>query len=92
MLGMAQALIVKPTVVLMDEPTEGVAPVVVEQLIPAISLVAQPGRGDPGRTEHRHRPGARQRRAHILEQGSIVESGNVRDLHDRGILEQRLAI
>ena len=36
MLALAQALIVKPKVVLMDEPTEGVAPVVVEQLIPAI--------------------------------------------------------
>ena len=31
-------------------------------------------------------------RAHVLERGTIVESGEVRDLHDRGVLEQRLAI
>ena len=91
MLGLAQALIVKPTVVLMDEPTEGVAPVVVDQLIPAISLVAHQAAVILVE-QNIDTALALATQGHILEQGSIVESGDVRDLHDRGILEQRLAI
>jgi len=39
MLAMARALIANPNVLLMDEPSEGLAPVVVEQLIEAIKVV-----------------------------------------------------
>jgi branched-chain amino acid transport system ATP-binding protein len=91
MLAMAQALIVKPIVVLMDEPTEGVAPVVVEQLIPAISLAAQSA-AVVLVEQNIDTALALSTRAHVLERGTIVESGNARELHDRGILEQRLAI
>jgi branched-chain amino acid transport system ATP-binding protein len=91
MLAIAQALIVKPKVVLMDEPTEGVAPVVVEQLIPAITVAAR--KAAVVLVEQNIDTAlALGNQAHILEQGSIVESGGVRDLHDRGILEQRLAL
>jgi branched-chain amino acid transport system ATP-binding protein len=91
MLALAQALIAKPKVVLMDEPTEGVAPVMVEQLIPAIgaatnesSVVLVEQNIDTAL--------ALGGNAYVLEQGSIVESGTVRDLHDRGVLAQRLAL
>jgi branched-chain amino acid transport system ATP-binding protein len=91
MLGLAQALVRKPRVVLLDEPTEGVAPVVVEQLIPAIGSMAREAAvvlveqnldtalavGGP---------------TYVLEQGAIVESGDLHDLHQRGILERRLAL
>ena len=91
MLGLAEALIVKPTVVLLDEPTEGVAPVVVEQLIPAISAVARAA-AVVLVEQNVDTALALATRAHVLERGTIVESGDVRDLHDRGVLEQRLAI
>ena len=91
MLALAQALIVKPKLILMDEPTEGVAPVVVEQLIPAIEAAS-----DESAVvlveQNIDTALALGGNAYILEQGSIVVSGNVRDLHDRGVLAQRLAL
>jgi len=91
MLGLAQALVVDPKVVLMDEPTEGVAPVVVEQLIPAIEALARKAsvvlveqNVDTAVALGSH--------AYVLERGSIVESGNIRELHAGGVLEERLAL
>lgn len=91
MLALAQALVVQPKVVLMDEPTEGVAPIVVEQLIPAIETLALEAavvlveqNVDTALALGSH--------AYVLERGSIVESGEIRDLHDRGVLAQRLAL
>ncbi len=40
MLSVARALISNPSVLLMDEPTEGLAPIVVEQMIEAIRTLA----------------------------------------------------
>ena len=91
MLALAQAMIVRPKVVLMDEPTEGVAPVVVEQLIPAIKAAAD----DSSVVlveQNIDTALALGGSAYLLEQGSIVVSGTVRDLHDRGVFEQRLAL
>ncbi len=91
MLALAQALIVKPKLVLMDEPTEGVAPVVVEQLIPAIEAASAES-AVVLVEQNIDTALALGGNAYILEQGAIVVSGNVRDLHDRGVLAQRLAL
>lgn len=91
MLGLAQALVIGPKVVLLDEPTEGVAPVVVQQLIPAIEALAE-------RTavvlveQNIDTALALGRRAAILEHGTLVESGDLHSLHSDGVLESRLAL
>ncbi len=43
MLAIARALIGNPTVLLMDEPSEGLAPVIVEELARAVKRLAQAG-------------------------------------------------
>ncbi|HEX2421007.1 MAG TPA: ABC transporter ATP-binding protein [Acidimicrobiia bacterium] len=91
MLALAQALIVNPRVVLMDEPTEGVAPVVVEQLIPAIEAASNHS-AVVLVEQNIDTALALGGNAYLLEQGLIAVSGPVRDLHDRGVLEQRLAL
>jgi branched-chain amino acid transport system ATP-binding protein len=43
MLAIARALVGNPTVLLMDEPSEGLAPVIVEELARAVKRLAQAG-------------------------------------------------
>jgi len=91
MLGLAQALIVSPRVVLMDEPTEGVAPIIVQQLTPAIRLLAETA-AVVLVEQNLDTALAVGSRVFVLEHGSIVESGDVRGLYDSGVLERRLAL
>jgi len=91
MLGIGQALVVNPSLILMDEPTEGVAPVVVQELIPAIALLRE--RASVMLVEQNIDTAiALGTRAYVLEHGVIVESGDVNALHDDGTLAGRLAL
>ncbi len=91
MLAIAQALVAEPRVILMDEPTEGVAPVIVAELTPAIRKATQHAAVvlveqniDTAVALGSH--------GYVLENGHIVESGDIGRLHDDGVLEQRLAL
>ena len=91
MLSIAQALVSKPRIVLMDEPTEGVAPVVVAQLMAAIE--AATGTAAVVLVEQNIDTAvAVSSRGHVLENGQIVESGDIGQLHRDGVLEQRLTL
>ena len=91
MLGMALALVGSPRLVLLDEPTEGVAPVIVDQLVDLI-------RGLASRCalllveQNLHTALATAGHCYVLEQGMIVESGDPVELHRAGVLEARLAV
>jgi branched-chain amino acid transport system ATP-binding protein len=91
MLGIAQVLVVEPIVALLDEPTEGVAPVVVDEIVPAIAAVAE--RSAVLLVEQNVDTAlAVGTSAYILEHGTIVEEGSISRLHDDGTLERRLSL
>ena len=91
MLSFVMALSCEPTVVLLDEPTEGVAPVVREQLVEALEHVVR--RASVLLVEQNLDTAlAIGGRCVIMEQGQIVERGMIRELHDSGVIEARMSV
>jgi len=91
MLGIVMALSSSPSLVVMDEPTEGVAPVVREQLVNALKAIA-----DTVSVliveQNLDTALALDGRGLVMEQGRIVASGSVREMYDSGQLEKLLAV
>jgi branched-chain amino acid transport system ATP-binding protein len=94
MLAVGRALVINPRIVLLDEPLEGLAPIIVEELLAALSriirdeglsaiLVEQNAQKILGVTD----------RAVIIERGSIVHEGQSAALKsDRAVLEAYLGV
>jgi branched-chain amino acid transport system ATP-binding protein len=58
--AVGRALMTKPTVLMLDEPTAGVSPIVMDELFDRIIEIATPARHPDGRAERP--PGAQHRR------------------------------
>jgi branched-chain amino acid transport system ATP-binding protein len=94
MLAVARALVLNPRVMLLDEPLEGLAPIIVEELLRALRriirdegmsaiLVEQNARKILGVTDH----------AIIIERGAVVHAADSAILlNDRAALETHLGV
>jgi branched-chain amino acid transport system ATP-binding protein len=94
MLAVGRALVLNPRVVLLDEPLEGLAPIIVQELLAALQritreeglstiIVEQNARKILAMTDH----------AAILERGSVVHRGDSQTLRvDRSVLEKYLGV
>jgi branched-chain amino acid transport system ATP-binding protein len=80
MLVLAQALVSRPSVLLVDELSLGLAPVVVKRLIPTIESVAAAGTGVLLIEQFAHVALSLARTAYVLEGGRIRYSGTAEEL------------
>ncbi len=76
MLAMARSLMANPKLLLLDEPSMGLAPVLVEQIFDIIQDINQQGTSVLLVEQNAHMALSIANRAYVLETGKIVLSGN----------------
>ena len=94
MLSMGRALMVNPKVLLLDEPLEGLAPLIVQELLAVIESMVNSGSMAVILVEqHAHRILPITREAIVLERGRIVHrSASDALMADPGVLERWLGV
>jgi branched-chain amino acid transport system ATP-binding protein len=94
MLAIGRALIGNPTVLLMDEPSEGLAPVIVEELAGAVKRLTQAGSLATVLVEQNSRLALDiSPRAAVMDRGRIVYDGSSETLrNDPAKLEQLIGV
>jgi branched-chain amino acid transport system ATP-binding protein len=91
MLAVGRALAINPRLLLLDEPLEGLAPIIVEELLRAIARITR----DEGLSaiiveQHPQAILAISHQAVVLDHGTVVHSGTAQDLKDAPELLERL--
>ncbi|HXD42232.1 MAG TPA: ABC transporter ATP-binding protein [Ramlibacter sp.] len=91
MLAVGRALALNPRLLLLDEPLEGLAPIIVKELLRAIARITR----DEGLSaiiveQHPQAILAISHRAVVLDHGSVVHSGSAQELKDAPELLDRL--
>ncbi len=94
MLAIGRALMINPRLLLLDEPLEGLAPVVVEMLLSAIRrIVREEGMAAILIEQHARQILPVTDRAVILERGRVTAEGASRDLlADPVLLDRHLGL
>jgi branched-chain amino acid transport system ATP-binding protein len=82
MLVLAQALVSRPSMVLIDELSLGLAPVVVKRLVPTLESIARAGTGILLIEQFAHVALALAKAAYILEGGRLIYRGTATELRD----------
>ena len=80
MLSIARTLMGNPKLLLLDEPSEGIAPVIVEQMAATIRRLKAQGLSILLSEQNLHFARAVADRAYILETGSVKFAGTIEEL------------
>ena len=91
MLAIARVLVGEPMLLLIDEPTEGLAPMIVDELFTLIGNLASEGIPIVLVEQNVHRAIGLVNRFYMLERGSVVLDGGANQA-DRSALMERLAV
>jgi branched-chain amino acid transport system ATP-binding protein len=94
MLAIARALMINPSLLLLDEPMEGLAPIIVQQLMQVIGqLISASGMAVIVVEQHAKLALSLTKRAIVLERGRIVhESSSESLLNDADTLHRLVAV
>jgi branched-chain amino acid transport system ATP-binding protein len=94
MLAVGRALVLNPKIVLLDEPLEGLAPIIVEELLTALTrIIREEGMSAILVEQSPQKILSVTNRAVILERGSVVHEAASADLRaDRTVLETYLGV
>jgi branched-chain amino acid transport system ATP-binding protein len=94
MLAIARALVLNPNLMLLDEPTEGLAPIIIEELLATLKrIIREEGLSAIVVEQHAQKILGVTDSALILDRGTIVHAGSSRALiEDPAILEQHLGV
>jgi branched-chain amino acid transport system ATP-binding protein len=94
MLAVGRALVLNPKLMLLDEPTEGLAPIIVQELMAALSrIVRDEGLSTIIVEQHAQKILQVTHQAAILERGAVVYRGASAELrHDDAVLERYLGV
>jgi branched-chain amino acid transport system ATP-binding protein len=80
MLAIGRALMARPRVLLLDEPSMGLAPMVISQIFKIISEINKQGTTVLLVEQNAQQALSRSDRAYILETGKVTRDGVARDL------------
>jgi len=86
MLSIARALMLNPTMLLLDEPSEGLAPMIVQQIIEVLARLKQEGLGILLVEQSLRTAFAVGDRHHVLNKGEICFSGSAAELENNEFL------
>ncbi|WHZ11114.1 MAG: ABC transporter, ATP-binding protein 2 (cluster 4, leucine/isoleucine/valine/benzoate) [Burkholderiaceae bacterium] len=91
MLAVGRALVLNPRVLLLDEPLEGLAPIIVEELLRAIrQITREEGLAAIIVEQHPQAILAISDNAIVLDRGAVVHAGAARELREQPALLDRL--
>ena len=91
MLAVGRALVLNPKILLLDEPLEGLAPIIVEELLRAIRRITrEEGMSAIIVEQHPQAILAISHHAVVLDQGRVIHSGNAAELLQQTDLLDRL--
>jgi branched-chain amino acid transport system ATP-binding protein len=91
MLAIARVLVGEPKLLLIDEPTEGLAPMIVDELFTLIGKLASEGTPIVLVEQNVNRAIGLVNRFYMLERGTVVLEGGA-NFADRSALMERLAV
>ena len=80
MLSIARALMLNPTLLLLDEPSEGLAPMIVQEIMEVLKRLKQEGLAILLVEQNLHTAFAVADRHHVMNKGEICFSGSSAEL------------